>query len=192
MLKTFSERLNEFCRKNNLILGERISKGRSSEVFLVFRKKEKLALKIERDLSTRIDMAGKEKENLIKANKKGIAPKFFKADLKNRIILFEFIQGTTFDKWLESNPSKKDLKKFIELLFVQAKKLDEIGLDHGQLAGRGRNILVRLPEKVPVIIDFEKASSKRKAHNEKVLIDFLNLNPNSKIAEKVIGLLGEN
>ena len=70
--------------------------------------------------------------------------------------------------------------------------MDEIGLDHGQLAGRGRNILVRLPETLPVIIDFEQASIKRKAHNEKVLIDFLNLNPNSKIAEKVIGLLGEN
>jgi len=62
--------------------------------------------------------------------------------------------------------------------------MDEIGLDHGQLAGKGANIIVKRNLR-PVIIDFEKASQKRKCHNVNQLKSFLFRNPNSEIAKKV-------
>ena len=67
--------------------------------------------------------------------------------------------------------------------------MDEIGLDHGQLAGKGRNILVR--KNRPVIIDFEKASQVRKPGNFSQLKSFLFLNPHSSISGKVKEILGE-
>ncbi|MFH1663489.1 MAG: hypothetical protein ABH986_01615, partial [archaeon] len=59
---------------------------------------------------------------------------------------------------------------------------------HGQLAGRGVNILVC--KGLPVIIDFEKASIQRKTHNRTVLESFLFKNPHSLITKKVKEILG--
>ena len=137
-------------------------------------------------------MAEREVENLKKANEIGVGPKLFEFDLEKRIILMEFIKGKTFSKWLfglkKNKENKKKLKEFIDQLFVQAEKMDEIHLDHGQLAGRGVNILVR--KNLPVIIDFEKASSNRKCHNKAVLKSFLLKNPNSQTTRKVKEILG--
>lgn len=183
----FPKNLSAFLKKEELKLVKKIAKGHSSEVFLVKKGKKNFALKIEKVKSTRLKMAEREVENLKKANKVGIGPKLFDFDLKKRIILMEFIKGKTFNKWLfslkKNKENKKKLEKFIKLLFVQAEKLDKIGLDHGQLAGRGVNILVK--KDLPVIIDFEKASAKRKTHNKKVLESFLIKNPHSAITEKV-------
>jgi len=148
-----------------------------------------MVAKMERADSTRFKMAEREAENLKKANSVGIGPKLLAKDLKARIILMEFVDGPSFSDWLFSGPDKKTLKKFVEELERQAKALDKIGLDHGQLAGRGKNILVR--DGKPVIIDFEKASSKRKCHNFSVVQGFLFRNPNGTIAKKVGEILGE-
>ena len=109
--------------------------------------------------------------------------KLVAADLKRRIILMEFIEGKTFQDWVFSGPSKAELKAFVNDLERQARALDKVGLDHGQLAGKGKNILVRKGK--PVIIDFEKASSQRKAHNFNTVHSFLFKNPNGAIAKKV-------
>jgi len=122
-------------------------------------------------------------ENLKKANAIGVGPKLAIADLKKSIILMEFIDGQTFSEWLFAGPSKKILQSFIKELQQQAKALDKIGLDHGQLAGMGRNILAR--HNKPVIIDFEKASSDRKCHNALVIEGYLFRNPKGAIARKV-------
>ncbi len=101
----------------------------------------------------------------------------------------EYIDGLRFCDWLESCTNKNYLAIFLEGLFRQARALDSIGLDHGQLAGSGKNILVR--NGMPVIIDFEKASRARKAHNVKVLEAFLFRRKNSKITKKILSLFGE-
>ena len=144
---------------------------------------------MERHDSTRFKMAERESENLKKANGIGIGPKLFDADLKRRIILMEFIDGPCFSEWLFAGPSKTGLKRFVKELQRQAKALDKIGLDHGQLAGRGRNILLR--KGMPVIIDFEKASCNRKCHNLSVIEGFLFRNPKGAIAKKVWEILKE-
>ncbi|MDO8626907.1 MAG: hypothetical protein Q7K42_00445 [Candidatus Diapherotrites archaeon] len=187
------ENLQKFLEKNSLELVEKISKGFSSEIFLVIDSKGKnLALKIERDKSRRLNMALKEASNLEFANLHGIGPKLFSFDPKLDAILMEFVPGTTFENWLNKKPAKEKLRKFLDELFVQAKKMDEIGLSHGQLQGRGKNLLVRFPGDTPVIIDFEKASISRRAKNANQLRAFLFRNKNSDIVKKVNGILGND
>ncbi|MBU1121051.1 hypothetical protein KJ660_04200 [Candidatus Micrarchaeota archaeon] len=183
------ERLNEFLKENSLELINKISKGYSSEVFLVQNSKgKKFALKIEKEKSPRKEMVEKEVQNLKLANSISVGPKLISFDKEKKIILIEFIEGKTFSGWLfESPPDKKILEGFLKELFSQAKKLDEVGLDHGQLAGKGKNILVR--NNLPVIIDFEKASTNRRVHNLTQLDSFIHKNPNSAIAKKVKEIL---
>ncbi len=191
----FSGRIENFISKNSLRLLGKISKGYSSEIFLAENSKgQRLAMKVEKSKSPRRHMVQKEAAHLKIANEAGIGPKLVSFDLENKIILMEFIDGITFGKWLlEKNPSKKILNKFIDALFQQARKLDEIALDHGQLAGKGSNILVRKKGNSfePVIIDFEKSSIVRKCKNARQLEGMLFYNKHSVIAEKIRGILGK-
>lgn len=177
------KRLNEFLKKHGLELVKLIAKGHSSFVFLVKRKNKKFALKLERIDSTRKEMLKKEVSNLEKANELGVGPKLYAYDSENRIVLMEFIDGTPLSEWLFTNITRAQLLEFLKELFWQAIVMDKAGLDHGQLAGRGVNILVRGNK--PVIIDFEKASQKRKAHNFSKLLAYLFINKNSAICARV-------
>lgn len=182
------EQLHLFLEAKNLKLVESLGKGHSSHVFLVGNKNGKrFVAKKERSDSTRFKMVEREAENLAAANRIGVGPKLIEADPGKRIILMEFIEGKTFSEWLFSGPGKQSIKLVAEQLLKQGKALDSIGLDHGQLAGRGRNILVKGEKgrEKPVIIDFEKASRERKCHNLSTMESFLFRNPNSAIAKKV-------
>lgn len=181
--------LESFLREKGLSLVELLGRGHSSQVFLVGnRQGKRFVAKKERLDSTRFRMVERESKNLKKANSVLVGPKLVAFDLARRIILMEFVQGKTFSDWLFAEPSKKQLKLFIKDLQRQAASLDRIGLDHGQLAGRGKNILVR--KNKPVIIDFEKASCQRKCHNLSVLQGFLFRNPRGAIAARVREILG--
>ncbi|MDD5148323.1 MAG: hypothetical protein PHH08_02565 [Candidatus ainarchaeum sp.] len=189
MLSCSDSRLKLFLRQKKLLLAEKIAKGWSSEIFLVKNKAgKKLVVKIEKEDSPRKNMAEKETMHLAAANRIRIGPELISFDLEKRIILMEFIEGKHFSKWLFANPSKKNLKKCIDSLLEQAEKLDEIGLSHGQLAGRGANILVK-KNCLPVIIDFEKASQSRRCKNYNQLQAYLFKNPKSAVARKVKEIL---
>lgn len=181
--------VKRFLKKNSLKIAGKISMGYSSEVFLVKNLRgKKFALKVEKPDSPRRHMVQKEASNLHFANSKKIGPRLCGFDEKAGVVLMEFISGIPFSNWLfEKNPSKKSLKKFVLALLLQAKVLDKLGLDHGQLAGKGANILVR--RSLPVIIDFEKASQVRRCHNVTQLKSFLFENPNGAVAKKVAELL---
>ena len=180
--------LDTFIRENNLRLLKPLSKGWTSYIYLAENFREnKVILKVLREDSNRKSMVMREAENLKLANSIGVGPKLIAADPQKNIVMMEFIEGTPFSEWLSSGPTKPLLENFIDELCAQAKKLDEIGLDHGQLAGKGKNILVH--NGLPVIIDFEKASTKRKAHNVKVLDSFLFESKNSGIVKRVKEIL---
>jgi putative serine/threonine protein kinase len=186
-----NSRLSVFLAANSLQFVQRISKGFSSEVFEVRdRNGKRFALKIEKDKSPRREMVQKEARYLAQANAVGVGPNLFGFDLDNRCILMELVEGEPFGKWvLKESVSEKQLRRVVVSLLEQAKKLDSLGLDHGQLAGKGKNILVK-PDGEPVIIDFEKASDHRKVHNRTQLGAFLFRNPNSPVAKRVQELLG--
>ena len=180
--------LELFLDEKKLFFVERVGKGHSSQIFLVKDKNgKKFVAKVERLDSTRFKMAERESEHLKKANSLGIGPKLKLVDLEKRIVLMEFIDGKTFSEWLFLKPGKKVLEGFVKELFEQATALDKAGLDHGQLAGKGKNILVR--NNKPVIIDWEKGSELRKCHNRAVIEGFLFKNPNSAFARIVKEIL---
>lgn len=181
--------LELFLKQKGLFPIERLGKGHSSQIFLLKNEKGKrFVAKIERQDSTRYKMAEREAQNLALANPLGIGPTLFAFDLEKRLVIMEFIEGPSFAEWLFSGPSKKALRAFIKELQSQAEALDKAGLDHGQLAGKGKNILVRKGR--PVIIDFEKASLQRKCHNLNTIEAFLFQNPHGAMAKKVKEILG--
>ncbi|MAG18074.1 MAG: hypothetical protein CL944_01210 [Candidatus Diapherotrites archaeon] len=181
--------IKNFLKKNNLELVEQIAKGWTSFVYLVKDSKGNFFIaKSLREKANRRDMVERESENLALANSIGVGPKLIETDFENNVVLLEFIEGRIFMEWLFFTPKKNELEKFLKELFDQAKKLDKKGLDHGQLAGKGKNIIVRKGK--PVIIDFEKASAKRKAGNVNQLKSFLFVNPHSAIPKKVKEILG--
>ncbi len=183
------EQVEDFCATHKLTLGEPLAKGNSSRIYLVHDAQGKpFALKAERDDSTRRFMVEQEAACLALANRAGIGPKLIGFDKEERCLLLEFVEGQTFDKFLDAKPDKALLQKVIASLQAQAKKLDEIGVDHGQLAGRGRNILVK-PDHTVCILDFEKASYVRKCHNGSTVEAFLFRNTASSVARKVADLL---
>ena len=132
-------------------------------------------------------MLEREVENLKLANKYSIGPKLFTWDANERAVLLEYIEGKTFDEWIFGNVNRKTLLEFLSELLYQATVLDKLGLDHGQLKGRGTNIIVR--DNKPVIVDFEKASRARKAHNFNTVFAYLFLNPKSRIKKRITEIL---
>ena len=171
-----------------VVLGK-ISKGYTSDVFLVEDKKHRqFALKAEKQKSPRVNMVEKEALNLLFVNAFGIGPRLECFDPAQRVVVMEFVDGPTFDRWLfQKKPSAKVLSAFVKEALSQAETLDRIGISHGQLAGKGRNILVR--KNTPMIIDFEKASNKRRCRNQNQLRALLFENPNSAIVKRVKEIL---
>lgn len=190
-MNAVSKELKQF----NLEIVEKISKGYSSDIFLLKNNKgKKFALKLEKSKSTRTNMVFKESSNLELANSLSIGPKLFAFDEKNKFLVMEFIDGKRFCDWLiEKNSDKKISKKiminFLNNLFTQAKKLDKAGLDHGQLGGKAKNILVR--KNLPVIIDFEKSSQVRRTHNAAQIKSLIFFNKEGFVAKKILEIAGE-
>lgn len=165
-----------------------VARGKSANVWKVSRGKRFFALKAEHEKSRRRFMVEKESLHVGMANAVGVGPRLVEWDKNARVIVMEFVQGISLSDWLlKENHSKKEVRAVLDRLFAQARALDESGLDHGQLQGRGTNILVT-GKGMPVILDFEKASYVRKPKNVSTLRSWLFLNPRSVIANKIIGL----
>ncbi len=185
----YMDLVNKFCEENNLLLGEKIAKGWTSFIYTAENKfGKKFILKVLREKSNRKEMVKKESEYLLLANSVKVGPKFVKADFEKNIVMYEYVDGIFMSDWIFECNNKKLLLKFLKEIFSQTKKLDELGLDHGQLAGAGKNVLVEKGK--PVIIDFEKASTKRKVHNSSILESYFFRNPNSVIVKKIKEILG--
>ena len=183
--------LDNYLSKHKLKLIEKIAKGWTSYIYLVKNSKgKKVILKVLREKSNRTNMVEKESENLKLANSVKVGPKLIRFDKANGVVQMEYVAGKSFKEYIfETNVSQKELFSFLKEILSQAKKLDKIGLDHGQLAGKGANILVK--KNKPIIIDFEKASNKRRVGNYNQLKSFFFISPHSAIAKKVRKILKE-
>jgi putative serine/threonine protein kinase len=109
-------------------------------------------------------MIEQEVQLLRMANQVGVGPKIEEVDVDEGIIVMSLIHGITLDKWIDSVESRVKVERALSRLFAQARKLDRAGIDHGQLGGKLRNILIDDADQ-PTILDFEKASYVRATHN---------------------------
>jgi len=158
---------------NHFLFQKLLAVGRSSWIFVVEEKheKQKYTIKLEKEKSTRKSMVEKEAMFLEKLEKyKNLGQTLIDYNIKGRFLVWKYIEALPLNLWLKT-AKKTDIKLCIKKVLKTAQLLDSLNIDHGQLSGTGSNIIITT-DKTPIIIDFEKASDKRKPHNYNVLINF--------------------
>jgi len=175
-----------------------IAKGWSSYIWLAEDEGGKeWALKEVREKSPRKDLANREGKMLLLANSAGVGPKVGEVNYEKNFVTMELIKGKKLFDWITNldsfgEVSAQQVYDFIKELYRQCEALDDEGLSHNQLQV-GKNILVKEvlgaegKKFLPVIIDFEKATVKRKGHTKNLgqVMSMLFYNPHGIIAEKV-------
>ncbi|XES77448.1 MAG: RIO1 family regulatory kinase/ATPase [Candidatus Bathyarchaeia archaeon] len=163
-----------------------IGKGFVGIVVVAHVKGERVALKIRRLDADRADLLH-EAEMLSKANAVGVAPKLVEAS-KN-FLLMQLINGDVLPEWLKTHKDKAEIQKVLRTALEQCFRLDQAGLDHGELSKAPKHILVD-GENEPFIVDFETASDTRKTANVTALSSYLFVG-NNEVSRALAQTLGE-
>lgn len=146
-----------------------LGKGCAGIVTIAYRNGEKMALKIRRVDADR-DRMREEAEMLRKANSVGVGPKLL--GVSRNFLLMQFIDGVLLPEWLEKRRGKKRIRRILREVLEQCWRLDNVGLDHGELSHAPKHVIVD-GEDVPFIVDFETASLNRKPSNVTSICQFL-------------------
>jgi putative serine/threonine protein kinase len=144
------------------ILGVPIrGKGHSGIVIKAIHKENEVALKIRRTDTDRHSMS-REAGFLAHANVWDLGPRLY--GFSDDFIVMEQIVGQYFGDWVNDNLDNKEaVKTNIMALLDIAWRLDQLGLDHGELTRIKRHFIVT--EDGPRVIDFESASLERSPRN---------------------------
>jgi putative serine/threonine protein kinase len=162
-----------------------LGKGCVGIVTVAYRNGEKVALKIRRVDADRA-MMQREAKMLRKANSAGVGPTLL--GVSKNFLLMQFIEGDLLPDWLERKSKKALLRRVLREVLVQCWRLDNAGLDHGELSHAPKHVIVDV-KSVPFIVDFESASPNRRPSNVTSICQFLFLS--GVVAEKVAAKLGE-
>jgi predicted Ser/Thr protein kinase len=138
-----------------------LGKGHVGVVLRAMRGSEEVALKIRRTDSDRESMH-REAEMLVLANKAGVGPILH--GFSHDFIVMEEITGLYLGEWMNDfRGDPEELRNVIRGLLEKSRKLDHVGVDHGELTRIKRHFIVT--EAGPRIIDFESASTERRMQN---------------------------
>ena len=169
-----------------------LGKGHVGIVVKACRKDESVALKIRRTDADRLTMQH-EADMVQKANKVDVGPCLLEAT--RNFLLMEYIKGTLFPEWLELLSGKDERERFCHVLrsaLEQAWRLDEAGLDHGELSNAPRHIIVKVDDE-PCLVDFETASTSRRVSNVTSLCQYLFLRSSTAdLVERILGDIDED
>ncbi len=146
-----------------------LGKGYVGIVVIAYVGGERLALKMRRLDGGREDFFH-EADMLRKANAVGVGPRFV-AVTKN-FLLSQLIDGDLLANWLEKHKEKAVFQRVLGNVLEQCWRLDEAGLDDGELSKAPRHLLVDADGK-PFIVDFETASIQRKVANVTSVCQYL-------------------
>jgi putative serine/threonine protein kinase len=163
-----------------------LGKGYVGIVVVAYVGGERFALKMRRIDADRVDMTN-EAEMLKKANAIGVGQKF--VAVSNNFLLSQLIDGSLLEGWLEKHKEKALVHKVLVDILEQCWRLDEAGLDHGELSKAPRHLLVDKAD-VPFIVDFETASIQRKIANVTSVCQYL-FAGNSQIPKLLTETLGD-
>ena len=130
-----------------------------------------LALKIRRTDANRPDM--KEEVRITKlANRLEIGPRVHSHS--KDFMLMELLESQEIEAWLRglSGPGKRqEARALVHSLLNQCRKLDIMGVDHGQLSNLRKHAVVAQGR--PWIIDFESAGTSRRPRNVTTAAQYL-------------------
>jgi putative serine/threonine protein kinase len=148
-----------------------LGKGCVGIVIVAHTKTGKVALKIRRTDADRNEMFH-EAEMLTKANTVNVGPKLIKTS-KN-FLLMQLIEGQHFPEWIQNTEpeDKNHTLQVIRDVLEQCYRLDEEGLDHGELSTAPKHIIIDKSDSA-YLIDFETASTERRTANVTSMCQFL-------------------
>ena len=161
-----------------------LGKGCVGVVVIAYIDGEKVALKVRRVDADRSGMQ-REAEMLEKANSVGVGPRLL--GVSKNFLLMQFIDGDLLPKWLEKRKGKAEVRKVLREVLEQCWRLDEVGLDHGELSHAPKHIILDQKDE-PFIVDFETASVNRKPSNVTCICQFLFIS--GAVADEVAVELG--
>ncbi len=145
---------------NNL---EILGKGYVGIVVLAKKGTKQVALKIRRTDSPRNNMQN-ESKLLRLANSAGVGPSLI--DHSKNFVVMGYLDGEKIGSWiknLKGKGSSKKVKTIIKDILEGCFRLDQIGLDHGELSNITKHIIV--DKMKPTMIDFESSSVNRRVSN---------------------------
>ena len=122
------------------------------------------------------------------ANSLDVGPRYYGSTAD--VLVMELVEGLSLPRWLatlKGRGRRLTLRGAIGDLFEQCFRLDEAGLDHGELSRAHKNIIVRRNGQ-PCIVDFESASKDRRTNNLTALSQYFFLG--GGFSRKVSRILG--
>lgn len=178
----------EFTGEKNVFDVPVLGKGCVGVVVVAYTNSGRAALKIRRVDADRKGMFH-EGEMLKIANAIEVGPKLL--EISENFLLMELVEGTHFPEWIKSMEGREEqwrVHLVLKDILEQCYRLDEAGLDHGELSNAPKHIIVDADDR-PHLIDFETASINRRVSNVTSVCQYLFLG--SQIADKVKEKLGE-
>jgi len=187
-LKRLGVKALEFIGEKTAFNVPVLGKGCVGIVVRALLDKKRVALKIRRVDADRIGMQH-EAEMLKTANKVRVGPSLI--DTSENFLLMEFIEGTLLPKWIEKLKGKGTRNRIRQVLrdvLEQCWRLDEIGLDHGELSRAPKHIIIGRDNKA-YIVDFETASLQRRVSNVTSICQYFFIG--SQTAKTILRKLGK-
>ena len=146
-----------------------LGKGFVGVVVVAHLNGKRVALKIRRTDADRVDLLH-EAQMLSVANSANVGARLITAS-KN-FLLMQLIDGSVISKWLETNMDQLKVKRVLGEILDQCYRLDQAGLDHGELSKAPKHLLVDKAGN-PFIVDFETASVERRVANVTAVCQYL-------------------
>lgn len=178
----------EFTGKKRVFNVSVLGKGCVGLVIIAHKTSGRAALKIRRIDADRKEMFH-EGKMLKTANTINVGPKLL--DISENFLLMELIEGPHFPEWIKSqerNGEQSRVQLVLQDVLEQCYRLDEAGLDHGELSNAPKHILVDSSDR-PFLVDFETSSINRRVSNVTSVCQYLFLR--SEIAAKVREKVGK-
>jgi putative serine/threonine protein kinase len=172
----------EFTGEKNVFDVPVLGKGCVGIVVVAYTNSGRAALKIRRVDADRKGMFH-EGEMLKRANAINVGPKLL--EISENFLLMELVEGTHFPEWIESLGEREvqsRVRWVLKDILEQCYRLDEAGLDHGELSNAPKHIIVDADD-LPYLVDFETASINRRVSNVTSVCQYIFLG--SQVAEKV-------
>ena len=98
-------------------------------------------------------------------NSINVGPKLY--DSSKNFLVIEYLDGEKIGDWIKNLSGKgsvNKLKSTIKSILEDCYKLDNIGLDHGELSSISKHVIVGKKNQ-STLIDFESSSTKRRVSN---------------------------
>jgi len=147
---------------------------------------QRVALKIRRVDADRLGLQH-EARMLAKANSVQVGPKL--RGVSKNFLLMQLIDGALLPEWLGAHKEKEHVRDVLNEVLEECWRLDNLGLDHGELSKAPKHLIVDKQRK-PWIVDFETASVDRKPANVTSVCQFLFIGGGA-VSRVVAEILGE-